>query len=671
MRYLKLTLLTILLALALMPIVAVSLNNETLIIYTRKGDGKTPFLTGVVVLKDSRGVVFANLSNPNYLGNVSDPLTMGYAFTLPLGTYHIEVYKFNMLVGRATVELTESKNVTLICDVLDLPVTIVEEMDPGILIGNVTLKVYDGRGNSVDEVSVGSSGRCIVKDLPYQEYILRVLKFNITIAEERCRIISYDVNSTSQFSIKCKVGDLNVKLIDQVGRIVREGVLKAAINGRLYDSGRVSGGVVSFRQIPIDYLANSVSISLYFELYGIPVDINTTTLRIDGSRNIVVQATLYDLNVKLNDLANRLVNNATIVLKRGDLEVGSFNVAKGELTITQLPASDYILVARRFNILIAEEKIAVHENLSLTLNCKVVDVTVSVSDKYGRSVTQVKIDLLHNGTLIVSSIPASETVKQLPLAEYIVSLWREGVLIGNYSMDLTTYTKPLITYEIRNIPLPSLAIKCVDLNNKLIPKAKVLIYDLMIGNPKETVVENGYALFSDLWPGKYVVMAEFEVSMDSETFMVKSSRNIVNVSATSTSYILVCPVNISGVVKVVDAYGNPLPHVAVNVTTIIEPKNYTWTRETDNNGIARFTDLFGSKYLVQVYIGGKLYLMQAVESPNNFSVELRIPSVQLTPLGILEIQVIQLVAYTILLVVLIAILYYVFKRFRKVGGKSA
>ncbi|MEM2303782.1 MAG: Ig-like domain-containing protein [Candidatus Methanomethylicia archaeon] len=672
MRYIKfaLIMLNILLITILIPLNS-GLSSETLIIYTRKGDGKSPFLAGNIIIKDSEGIIVANINNPNYLGNVSDPLTMGYVFTLPVGTYHIEVYRFNILVGKSTVELIKGRNITLTCDVLDLPVVLVEEANQEVPVGNVTLKIYSSKSILIEEVLVGSNGKYIVHDLPYGEYIFKVFKFNITIAEEKCKIISYHINSTSQLSIKCKVGDLSVKLIDQNGRMVDEGVLEVMINNYLYDSARVSQGKVLFRQIPVDYLLGSTNINLHFKVYGIPVSINMTTIHMNNSKSIVIQSMLYDLSIKLNDLANRIVNNATLILIRNNLEIKSFNVDEGKLTITQIPEGKYVLVAKRFNISIAEKEVTVRADSSLVINCKVADVVLSVFDKYGKPISQVKINLLHNGLLLASNISVNETIRQLPLSKYTANLWREGVPVGNYLVDLTTYTEPSITYEIRNISLPSLTINCIDLNGKPILNFKILIYDLMIGNPVEATTSNGYILLSDLWPGKYVVMAEFEVAVGSEVFNVKSSRNIVDVPGTSlsTNYVLICPLNINGVVKVVDAYGNPIPHIPVNITTIINSRSYTWIRDTDEDGIARFNGLFGSKYLIQIYVGGILRSMQVIEYSNNFNVELKIYSVQLTPFGILEVWFIQLMTYIILIVVLSLILYYAFKKLRKTEKK--
>ncbi len=666
-----LAVLAILLTTILVPLTN-GLDNETLIIYTRKGDGRNPFLTGNIVIKDSEGIVIANLSNPNYLGNTSDPFTIGYIFTIPIGTYYIEVYKFNILVGKSTVELIGSRNVTLTCNVLDLPIVLVEEANQEVTVGNVTLRIYSSRGTPIEDVSVGSNGKYIVHDLPYGEYIFKVLKFNVTIAKEKCKIISYHVNSTSQLSIKCKVGDLSVKLIDQKGRMVNKGVLEATINNYLYDSVMISQGEALFRQVPIDYLSGFIDIDLHLKIYGMSANINTTTIRMNNSKSIVVQSILYDLNIKLSDLANRTVNNATLTLMRNNLEIKSFNVDKGKLTITQIPEGKYVLVAKRLNISVAEEEVTIHTDLSLVINCKVADVILSVFDKYGKPITQVEIDLLHNGMLLASNISVNETVGQLPLSKYTANLRREGVPVGNYLLDLTTYTDSSIIYEIRNIPLPSLTIKCIDLNGEPILNFKILIYDLIIGNPVWTATSNGCILLSDLWPGKYVVIAEFEVAMDSEVFNVKSSRNIVNISGTSlsTNYTLICPLNINGVVRVVDVYGNPISHIPVNITVIINSKSYTWIRNTDEDGIARFDGLFGSKYLVQAYVGGVLRSMQVIESFNNFNVELKIYSVQSTPFGILEVWFIQLVAYIILIAVLSLMLYYVFKQFKetKKGG---
>jgi len=668
MSYVKLVvaILAMLLVAVLIPI-ANSLNSETLIIYTRKGDGKSPFLTGNVVLRDSEGVIIANLSSPNYSGSVLDPLTIGYVFTLSIGKYYIEVYRFNVLVGKSTVELVGSRNLTLVCDVLDLPVITVEEINPDVPVGNVTLKIYRNGYFLIDEVFVDPNGKYTVHDLPYGDYVFKVLKFNITIAEEKCKLISYYMNSTSKLSIKCKVGDLNVSVRDQNGRMVNEGILEATINNYLYDSVRVSKGVALFRQVPIDYLSGSINIGLNLKVYGIPVSINVTTIHMNKSRSIVIQSLLYNLNIKLIDSANRIVSNATLVLERNNLEIKSFNVDRGNLTITQIPGGNYVLTVKRFNTPVAVEEVGVYSDSSLVINCRVIDVTLSVFDKYNRSITQVKIDLIHNELILASNISISETIRQLPPSKYVVNLWREEVPIGSYLIDLTNYTKPSIIYEIRNIPLPSLAIKCIDLNGNPVPNSKVLIYDLMIGNPVETVASNGYVLFSDLWPGKYVVIAEFEVVRDSEVFNVKSGMDVVNVPGTSLSisHVLSCPLNINGVVRVVDAYGNPLPHIPVNITAIFDSKSYTWIRDTDGNGIAQFNGLFGSKYLIQAYVGGSLRSMLFIESFNSFNVELKVYSVQLTPFGILEIWFVQLVMYAVLILVLALILYYVFKQFRK------
>jgi hypothetical protein len=669
MSYAKLVVavLAILLAVVLIPI-ANSLNSETLIIYTRKGDGRSPFLTGNVVLKDSEGVVIANLSSPNYSGSVLDPLTIGYVFTLSTGKYYIEVYRFNVLVGKSAVELVGSRNLTLVCDVLDLPVITVEEINPDVPVGNVTLKMYRN-DVLIDEVLVDPNGKYTVHDLPYGGYVFKVLKFNITIAEERCKLVSYYMNSTSKLSIKCKVGDLNVNVIDQKGRIVGEGMLEATINNYLYDSVRVSRGVALFRQVPIDYLSGSINIGLNLKVYGIPVSTNVTTIHMNKSRSIVVQSLLYNLNIKLIDSANRIVSNATLVLERNSLEIKSFNVDRGNLTITQIPGGSYVLTVKRFNTPVAVEEVGVYADSSLVINCRVIDVTLSVFDKYNRSITQVKIDLIHNGLILASNVSIGETIRQLPPSKYVVNLWREEVPIGNYLIDLTNCTKPSTIYEIRNIPLPSLAIKCIDLNGNPVPNSKVLIYDLMIGNPVEMVASSGYVLFSDLWPGKYVVIAEFEVVRDSEVFNVKSGMDLVNVPGTSLSisHVLTCPVNINGVVRVVDAYGNPLPHIPVNITVISDSKSYTWIRDTDGNGTAQFNGLFGSKYLIQAYVGGLLRSMLLIESFNSFNVELKIYSVQLTPFGILEVWFVQLVMYAVLILVLALILYYVFKQLRKKG----
>jgi hypothetical protein len=669
MSYAKLVVavLAILLAVVLIPI-ANSLNSETLIIYTRKGDGRSPFLTGNVVLKDSEGIVIANLSSPNYSGSVLDPLTIGYVFTLSTGKYYIEVYRFNVLVGKSAVELVGSRNLTLVCDVLDLPVITVEEINPDVPVGNVTLKMYRN-DVLIDEVLVDPNGKYTVHDLPYGGYVFKVLKFNITIAEERCKLVSYYMNSTSKLSIKCKVGDLNVNVIDQKGRIVGEGMLEATINNYLYDSVRVSRGVALFRQVPIDYLSGSINIGLNLKVYGIPVSTNVTTIHMNKSRSIVVQSLLYNLNIKLIDSANRIVSNATLVLERNSLEIKSFNVDRGNLTITQIPGGSYVLTVKRFNTPVAVEEVGVYADSSLVINCRVIDVTLSVFDKYNRSITQVKIDLIHNGLILASNVSIGETIRQLPPSKYVVNLWREEVPIGNYLIDLTNCTKPSTIYEIRNIPLPSLAIKCIDLNGNPVPNSKVLIYDLMIGNPVEMVASSGYVLFSDLWPGKYVVIAEFEVVRDSEVFNVKSGMDLVNVPGTSLSisHVLTCPVNINGVVRVVDAYGNPLPHIPVNITVISDSKSYTWIRDTDGNGTAQFNGLFGSKYLIQAYVGGLLRSMLLIESFNSFNVELKIYSVQLTPFGILEVWFVQLVMYAVLILVLALILYYVFKQLRKKG----
>jgi len=669
MSYAKLVVavLAILLAVVLIPI-ANSLNSETLIIYTRKGDGRSPFLTGNVVLKDPEGIVIANLSSPNYSGSVLDPLTIGYVFTLSTGKYYIEVYRFNVLVGKSAVELVGSRNLTLVCDVLDLPVITVEEINPDVPVGNVTLKMYRN-DVLIDEVLVDPNGKYTVHDLPYGGYVFKVLKFNITIAEERCKLVSYYMNSTSKLSIKCKVGDLNVNVIDQKGRIVGEGMLEATINNYLYDSVRVSRGVALFRQVPIDYLSGSINIGLNLKVYGIPVSTNVTTIHMNKSRSIVVQSLLYNLNIKLIDSANRIVSNATLVLERNSLEIKSFNVDRGNLTITQIPGGSYVLTVKRFNTPVAVEEVGVYADSSLVINCRVIDVTLSVFDKYNRSITQVKIDLIHNGLILASNVSIGETIRQLPPSKYVVNLWREEVPIGNYLIDLTNCTKPSTIYEIRNIPLPSLAIKCIDLNGNPVPNSKVLIYDLMIGNPVEMVASSGYVLFSDLWPGKYVVIAEFEVVRDSEVFNVKSGMDLVNVPGTSLSisHVLTCPVNINGVVRVVDAYGNPLPHIPVNITVISDSKSYTWIRDTDGNGTAQFNGLFGSKYLIQAYVGGLLRSMLLIESFNSFNVELKIYSVQLTPFGILEVWFVQLVMYAVLILVLALILYYVFKQLRKKG----
>jgi hypothetical protein len=668
MSYIKLVVAVLAMLLVVVSIpIANSLNDEVLIVYTRKGDGKSPFLTGSIVLRNSEGVIIANLSSPNYSGSILDPLTIGYVFTLSTGKYYVEVYRFNILVGKSAVELVGSRNLTLVCDVLDLPVVTVEEINPDVPVGNVTLKIYRDDGILIDKVLVGPNGKYVVQDLPYGGYVFKVLKFNITIAEEKCKLVSYHVNSTSKLSIKCKVGDLNVRIIDQNGRTVNEGVLEATINNYLYGSVRVSKGVALFKQVPIDYLLGFTDIGLNLKVYDIPVSINVTTVHMNKSRSIVIQSLLYNLNIKLIDSASRIVSNATLVLKRNNLEIKSFNVDGGGLTITQIPEGSYVLTVKRFNIPVAVEEITVHTDLSLVINCRVIDVTLSVFDKYNRSINQVKADLLHDGQVLASNISIGEAIRQVPPSKYVINLWREGVPIGSYLMDLTNYTKPSIVYEIRNIPLPSLAVRCIDLNGNPVLNSKVLIYDLMIGNPVETVASSGYALFSDLWPGKYVVMAEFEVVKDSRVFSVKSDADLVNVPGTSLhiSHVLICPVNINGVVRVLDAYGNPLPRIPVNITAVFDSKSYTWIKDTDESGVAQFNGLFGSKYLAQAYVGGVPRSMLFIESFNSFDVELRIYSVQLTPFGILEVWFVQSMIYALLILVLASILYYVFKQLKK------
>jgi len=253
---------------------------------------------------------------------------------LPPGTYYIVARWMGVEVGRWVISLDRG-NLALNLDLAmtDLSLRVIDL--EGRVLQNFMVEIDP---NIYGELrSVG--GMITIRAVPTTiNYVLKVSWRSPTygtISSTEVSILPSEVSGLEEIALA--VGDVRIRVVDPVGRPI-SGVTVSLAGIEAKTDAR---GEVVYGQVPLEVNGSSISYELKVSRDG--EVIYSGVIEVSRAKtSLVVMAELYDLKIRVEGAMDQPLPYARITLKRGRVELGTYNADEGGyLIIADLPLSDY------------------------------------------------------------------------------------------------------------------------------------------------------------------------------------------------------------------------------------------------------------------------------------------------------------------------------------------
>ncbi len=361
----------------------------------------------------------------------------------------------------------------------------------------------------------------------------------------------------------------------------------------------------------------------------------------------------YAINVKTNNLAGEVVSG--IVLQAVDASTNAvYNSSSGSDGIApfRLEAGNYALTTFWNGVNVGETTITVTGEATLTVQCQLTDVKITVKNTDGITMPFVNLNIVYqyqssSGTKIGSASGQTDSAgsftlnSTLPTASYTIdaSVYNQIFNVGNNTVSNLPTVATAQVFVIA--PSETVTLSVVGYNQEVIPEARIELVELSNGLFYSSTTDNTGSATAQATFGIYRARVYAGNTLINETN--------VQVFSSSQQQIRCTLYGIQLSVKVVDFFGSPISNVNV---TLNGPTQLS--ADTKSDGTATFSNIIGGNMQIIAQVPGAPDVYQAMTVTVNQPTSVQIKIYKYVALGSILIPASALIAILIILVALIS-----------------
>ncbi|MCD6236173.1 MAG: carboxypeptidase regulatory-like domain-containing protein [Thaumarchaeota archaeon] len=428
------------------------------------------------------------------------------------------------------------------------------------------VEVHLIKGTETRRFITNSTGYAEFKHLEPGEYVARVKRGNITLAEEKVR-----VPETREVTLTALIAEVKISIVNLDGEPV-SGLSVALNSSGYYTSSKTDkNGTAVFDQVPYSELGGVGPYRLEVKLDK--VLIYAEKLEVDRPEiSEQLRVPLISLRLTVVNLEGVSVPGVTVKISAGEFSAVK-RAGNGTAAFDNVPSSsvssigeyriDVLMTTPGGEITIYSEKRSLTKSQSLTLIADLARLKVKVVDEDGKPVEKVEVSLSNklaedfasketgkDGVVVFDNVPLSAGEAQA--GTYKIKARRAGVEIAEAELEVKDPEESVELQARRNV----VRIRLVDFEEKPLANYGVSLVDDLTGKEYESSTnEAGVAEFK-IFYGPY----ELKVIKDGEPVYSK----LIEVKEESMELKL-ADINFPFKIIVKDAFENPVKSAELKV----------------------------------------------------------------------------------------------------------